>query len=71
MGEERECYVENAFARLFVEIRAEILADRKLHQDDVEQIAVSLRGVVERGDGVDDVRGNLAERIALLLQLRG
>ena len=71
MGEERECYVENAFARLLVEIRAEILADRKLHQDDVEQIAVSLRGVVERGDGVDDVRGNLAERVALLLQLRG
>ena len=57
--------------RLLVEIRAEVFAHRQLHQDDVEQIAEAFGGVVERGDRVDDVRRDLAERVAFLLQLRG
>lgn len=71
MGGEREGYVENTFARLLVEVGAEIFAHGKLHEDDVEQVAVALGGVVERGDRVDDMRWDLAERIAFLLQLRG
>lgn len=70
MEGERRTYVENAFSRLLVEVGAEILAHRKLHEDDVEQIAVALGGVVERGDCVDDMRRDLAERVAFLLQLR-
>ena len=70
MERERRTYVENTFSRLLVEVGAEILAHRKLHEDDVEQIAVALRGVVERGDRVDDMRRDLAERVAFLLQLR-
>lgn len=70
MERERRTYVENAFSRLLVEVGAEILAHRKLHEDDVEQIAVALGGVVERRDRVDDMRRDLAERVAFLLQLR-
>lgn len=71
MERERERYVENAFARLLVQVGAEILAHGKLHEDDVEQVAVALGGVVERGDRVDDMRRDLAEGVAFLLQLRG
>lgn len=64
-----ERYVEHVVLGLVVQVAAEVLAHRELHQNHVEEVLEALRRVLEARDRPHDRIGQRTQRVAHLFEL--